>query len=165
MNIRIRPAKSSDLPSILAITNRAIAETNALWVSSPFTPEQRREWMDGRISAGFPVLVAEDMDGTIAGFGSYGPFRSFEGYRLTVEHSLYVTPEAQGQGIGGFLLDALIEKARGSGMHVMVAAITGGNEASIRLHGSRGFVHGGLLPQTGIRKGEWLDLVLMYLIL
>lgn len=47
----------------------------------------------------------------------------------------------------------------------MIAAITDGNTASIRLHEWFGFKHSGVLPQTGIKFDKWLDLLFMYKIL
>ena len=59
------------------------------------------------------MLVADE--GKVLGYGSFGEFRPFDGYRMTVEHSLYVLDEAQGRGIGRMLLAALIEEARRMG--------------------------------------------------
>ncbi len=36
-----------------------------------------------------PVFVVV-CEGTFFGYGSYGPFRPYEGYAQTVEHSIYV---------------------------------------------------------------------------
>ena len=163
MAYRLRPAHVNDLPDILAITNQAIAETDALWISTPMTLKQRHDWLMERQKNHFPVLVVVDKNETILGFGSYGPFRAYEGYKNTVEHSIYATPSAQGHGLGRLLLEGLIDEARRQKLHVMIGAITGGNIASIRLHEKCGFLHGGLLPETGTKNERWLDLVLMYL--
>ena len=55
----------------------------------------------------------------------------------------------------------LIEAARASGLHVMVAAIEADNEVSIALHADLGFHETGRMPQVGAKFGRWLDLVLM----
>ncbi|MBS1088314.1 GNAT family N-acetyltransferase [Gluconobacter wancherniae] len=163
MAISIRDANLEDLPSILAITNHAIENTDAIWLNSPFTLEARRNWFDSRRADGFPVLVACDSTGSVLGFGSYGHFRAYEGYSRTIEHSVYVAPAAQRLGIGQKLLSALIAQAQSGGFQVMVAAITAGNEASIAMHRKAGFLDGGLLPRVGRKSGRWLDLNLMYL--
>ena len=160
----IRDAIESDLPAILAITNEAIANTTAVWNNTPATLEARTAWMRERQARGFPVLVATD-GGKVLGFASFGDFRPFEGYLHTVEHSIYVAPEAQGRGVGKALLAALVERARALGKHVIVGGIEAGNTASIALHTRAGFVETGRLPEVGRKFGRWLDLVFMQLML
>jgi phosphinothricin acetyltransferase len=102
-------------------------------------------------------------EGKVLGYGSFGEFRPFEGYRMTVEHSLYVLDEAQGRGIGRMLLAALIEEARRMGKRVMVGAIDGSNYASLALHETMGFEQTGRMPGVGEKFGKPLDLVLVQL--
>jgi L-amino acid N-acyltransferase YncA len=160
----IRDAVEADLKAILAITNDAILTTTANWNIRPTTLEARASWFADRRSAGLPVLVAEE-GGAVCGFASYGPFRAFDGYAATVEHGLYVAREAQRRGHGAALLGALIARARGAGLHVMVAAIEARNEASLALHARFGFARVGLMPEVGRKFDRWLDLVLMQRIL
>jgi L-amino acid N-acyltransferase len=55
--------------------------------------------------------------------------------------------------------------AHAAGAHVMVAAITADNLASIRFHKGLGYDQVGLLPQVGYKFGLYHDLVLMQKIL
>jgi len=156
----IRDATEADLPTILAITNQAIAETTAVWNNTPATLEARAAWMRDRQGRGFPVLVAAD-GAEVLGFASFGDFRPFEGYAKTVEHSIYVATTAQRRGVGAALLSALVERAEAMGKHVIVGGIEAGNVASIALHARAGFVEVGRLPEVGEKFGRWLDLVFM----
>ncbi|WP_439578100.1 GNAT family N-acetyltransferase [Elioraea sp.] len=156
----IRDATEADLPAILAITNDAILTTTANWNIRPVTLEARRAWFADRRASGLPVLVAEQA-GIVRGFASYGPFRAFDGYALTVEHGLYVARDAQRQGHGAALLGGLIARAEAAALHVMVAGIEAGNAASLALHERLGFVRVGLMPEVGRKFDRWLDLVLM----
>jgi phosphinothricin acetyltransferase len=156
----IRDATDADLAAILAITNQAILHSTALWTITEATRETRGAWMRERISAGFPVIVAEHV-GAVRGFGSYGSFRPHDGYLHTVEHSLYVDPAAQRQGLGRALLSALIDRATRAGKHAMVGGLEAGNTPSIRLHEALGFTRGGTLPQVGRKFDRWLDLLFM----
>lgn len=160
----IRDATEADLAAILAITNDAILTTAANWNVRPVTLESRASWLSERRAAGFPVLVAEE-DGIPRGFASYGPFRAFDGYAMTVEHGLYVARDAQRRGHGTALLGGLIGRAEAAGLHVMVAAIEAGNAASLTLHARFGFERVGVMPEVGRKFGRWLDLVLMQRIL
>jgi L-amino acid N-acyltransferase YncA len=161
MDFSIRDAAEADLPRILEITNQAIAQTTAIWSFEPETPEARRAWFAQRRARDFPVLVAADGTGGVLGYGSFGEFRPRDGYRNTVEHSVYVDAAQRRRGLGRALLEALIERAQGLSLHAMVGGIEAGNEASIRLHRQLGFVETGRLPQVGHKFGRWLDLVFM----
>ncbi len=160
----IRAATVDDLPRILAITNHEILTGTALWSITPATLETRGAWMQERLQAGFPVLVAE-LDGGVQGFGSYGPFRPHDGYRQTVEHSLYVDPAFQRRGQGGALLGALVAHATAAGLHAMIGGIAAENAASIALHARHGFAALPPLPQVGAKFGRWLDLVFVHRLL
>lgn len=107
------------------------------------------------------MLVADDGDGKVAGYASFGDFRPFEGYRLTVEHSIYVRADVRGKGIGRALLGTLVMEAERMGKHAIVGGIEAGNISSIRLHEQFGFTRVGLLPQVGIKFGRYLDLLFM----
>jgi L-amino acid N-acyltransferase YncA len=160
----LRAARPEDLPQILAVHNDVIETSNAIFSEQPDTLEGRSDWFGQRAAAGLPVLVAET-DGEVLGFASYGPFRPWQGYRETVEHSVHVRADSRRQGLGRMLLEALISHAREAGLHVMVAGIDGENAASIALHRSLGFEHVGLMPEVAIKHGHRLDLVLMQLAL
>ena len=158
----IRDASLADAEAICGIYNHAVRATTAIWNDREVDAANRAAWLAERQSAGFPVLSAES-GGAILGYASYGPFRAFDGYRFTVENSVYVAPSAQGGGVGRALMQALIARAQEAGFHVMVAAIEAENTASIRLHASLGFAEAGRLPQVGAKFGRWLDLVMMHL--
>lgn len=160
----IRDARTDDLPRILAITNEAIVNTTSVFSLSTTTLQARRLWMRERQASRFPVLVAE-VDGIVQGFGSFGTFRAWEGFRHTVEHSLYVDPSAQGRGLGTAILDALIKQARALGLHVMVGGIEAKNTRSLALHGRAGFTESARLEQVGRKFDRWLDLVFVQKIL
>lgn len=158
----LRDATEADLPAILAIYNHAVAETTAIWNEILVDLDNRKAWYDLRQARGFPILVAE-VDGRIAGYASYGDWRPFDGFRQSVEHSVYVEKDHYGRGLGKALMSALIERARAGNIHVMVAAIEAGNTGSIALHKSIGFRLVGTHHEVGKKFGRWLDLTMMEL--
>ncbi|MGE8496514.1 MAG: N-acetyltransferase family protein [Pseudomonas sp.] len=165
MTYAISDAISTDLPGILAIYNDAVLNTTAIWNETEVDLANRQGWLNDREAAGFPVLVARTLEGEVLGYASYGTWRSIEGFRHTVEHSVYVRSDQRGQGLGPALMQALIARARNARLHVMVAAIEAENQASIRLHERLGFVTTGQMPQVGRKFDRWLDLTFMQLIL
>lgn len=162
MTLLLRDATPADLPAILAIYNHAVAETTAIWNETLVDLDNRKAWYDLRQSRGFPILVAE-VEGRIAGYASYGDWRPFDGFRHSVEHSVYVEKDHYGQGLGKALMTALIERAKAGKIHVMIAAIEAGNTGSIALHKSLGFRLVGTHLEVGKKFGRWLDLTMMEL--
>ncbi|MBR0556479.1 N-acetyltransferase [Ciceribacter sp. L1K23] len=160
--LTIRQASEADLPVIRDIYNDAVANTTAIWNEVLVDLDNRRDWWRLRTERGFPVLVAE-RDGQTVGYATYGDWRAFDGYRHTVEHSVYVDRTCRGGGIGKSLLAALVEHARGNDKHVMIAAIEAGNAASIALHEKLGFTLVGIHREVGTKFGRWLDLAMMEL--
>ncbi|WP_144939954.1 GNAT family N-acetyltransferase [Pseudomonas alabamensis] len=160
MSYSLRDARPGDLPDLLAIYNDAVLNTTAIWNETPVDLANRQAWFELRAAQGYPILVAVD-DSGVLGYASFGDWRPFEGFRYTVEHSVYVRGDQRGKGLGPVLMEALIERARAGGKHVMVAAIESGNAASIRLHERLGFVVTGQMAQVGMKFGRWLDLTFM----
>lgn len=162
--MHIRDAHSTDAAGIAAIYNDAVLNTTAIWNDVTVDEADRAEWIAVRQGSGFPVFVAVDGD-QVVGYATYGPFRPHDGFRHTVEHSVYVRGDQRGSGIGRQLMTRLIDAARENGVHVLVAAIESGNTGSLRLHEKLGFVETGRMPEVGTKFGRWLDLVLLQLML
>lgn len=163
--MHIRDAEERDLEGITAIYNDAVEQTTAIWNESRTDVASRGVWLADRSQAGYPVLVAISDEGEVLGYASFGDWRAWEGYRHTVEHSVYVRADKRGTGIGKALMLALIGRATAIGKHVMVAGIEAGNIGSIRLHEKLGFEQAGLLRQVGTKFGRWLDLAFLQLTL
>lgn len=163
--MQIRDAEDRDLDGITTIYNDAVEQTTAIWNETTIDVENRRAWLADRRTAGYPVLVAVSDDDKVLGYASFGDWRAWDGYRHTVEHSVYVRSDQRGAGIGKTLMEALIGRARDIGKHVMVAGIEAGNTGSIRLHEKLGFKQAGLLRQVGTKFGRWLDLAFLQLTL
>lgn len=154
----IAAATPEDLPGLLAIYNEVIATSTAVYSSRAATPAERLQWWQARVAQGYPVLIAHDVHG-VAGFASFGDFRSWPGYRFTVEHSVHVRSDGRGHGVGTALMRALLARARALGKHVMIGGIDAANDASIRFHERLGFTVAGTLREVGYKFDRWLDLV------
>lgn len=161
----IRAAIQDDLPVICEIYNDAVANTTAIWNETLVDVANRTAWLKARVDAGYPVLVAVSDEGDVVGYASFGDWRAFDGYRHTVEHSVYVHKDRRGGGIGRELMVALIAEAERLGKHVMIAGIESENTASIRLHTQLGFIDTGRMREVGTKFGRWLDLTFMQLVL
>jgi len=158
--VDVRDADQTHLPGIVAIYNEVLATSTAIFNDQPTTVEERTAWFRARIAQGYPVLVA--LEGSrVLGYASFGDFRSWPGYRHTVEHSVHVAAEVRGRGVGAALMAQLIPRAVALGKHVMVAGIDASNAPSIRFHERLGFQRVGLLREVGCKFGRWLDLAFL----
>lgn len=163
-DLTIRPATVDDLAAILDIYNEAVLNTTATYDIEPQTADARRRWFDEHVECGLPMFVAE-MDGRVVAWSSLSTFRGKEGYRHTVENSIYVAESHRGRGIGKRMLAGLIDAARELGLHAIVAGIDAGTEVSLRLHESFGFVKVAHMKEVGRKFDRWLDVVFMQLLL
>jgi L-amino acid N-acyltransferase YncA len=158
--MELRDAVEDDLSGLLAIYNDIIATSTAVYSDGPVSLEDRRQWWRARVGSGYPVLIAADESGVI-GFSTFGDFRSWPGYRFTVEHSVHVRADRRGSGIGTRLLEALFPRAAALGKHMMIAAVDAANGPSIRFHERLGFRQAGCLREVGRKFDRWLDLVFL----
>ncbi|UAY50787.1 GNAT family N-acetyltransferase [Ferruginibacter albus] len=162
--IVIRNAVINDLPAMLEIYNDIIINTTAVWQYDTHTLEMREEWFKTKQEQGFPIFVAEE-NGKIVGFSTFGTFRAWQGYKHTVENSVYVASDQRGKGIGKLLMPPLIEAAQQLGIHAIVAGIDGENEVSIKLHQQFGFVEVAHFKEVGFKFNKWMDLKFLELII
>jgi len=149
-----------DVEAIRLILNDAILNTNAIYDEQPRSAEVVQGWTSAQLQNRRPIVGLVDENRTLVGYGTYGTFRVLPGYRLTVEHSIYVLPDRRGQGLGRRLLDDLIRRATADGLHTMVGVIDSENAASRRLHEKAGFTLIGTMPEIAIKFGRWLDVCL-----
>ena len=105
-------------------------------------------------------LVAEIGD-RIVGWATLAPVSSRRVYAGVAEDSVYVADDAQGQGIGGALLSALVAGAEAAGIWTIEAGIFPENGASIAVHQRCGFRIVGVREKLGKRDGLWRDVLLL----
>ncbi|MFM8015629.1 MAG: N-acetyltransferase family protein [Actinomycetota bacterium] len=158
--VSLRAAQVSDAEAIAVIYNYEVETSTATFDLVPRSSEAQREWITAR-SGAFSALVAEDSAAGVIGFAALSTYRDRAGYRTTVENSVYVHRDHQRRGVGRLLLGALLEVARDSGFHTVIARIDSQSSGSLALHESLGFVVVGVERQIGRKFGRWLDSVIM----
>jgi L-amino acid N-acyltransferase YncA len=158
--ISLRAAQLGDAERIAAIYNYEVENTTATFDLVPRTIEAQRDWLAAR-SGAFSAIVAEESSNGVIGFAALSTYRDRAGYRTTVENSVYVHRDHQRRGVGRLLLSALLEVARDSGFHTVIARIDSQSTGSLALHRSLGFVEVGIEHQIGRKFGRWLDSVIM----
>jgi phosphinothricin acetyltransferase len=159
-NRKIRNAVQTDFDQITAIYNDVLTNSTAIYNDRQATCEERIAWWRERQQQGYPVLVAAE-DNHIAGFGAFGNFRPWPGYRFTVEGTVHIHSGSRGQGIGTDLLKTLIAQAEALGKHSMIAGVDSENTASLRFLERFGFRRVAYLPEVGFKFHRFLNLVLL----
>ena len=105
-------------------------------------------------------LVAELSD-SVVGWAALAPVSARRVYAGVAEDSVYVADDAQGQGVGGALLAALVAGAEAAGIWTIEAGIFPENGASIAVHQHCGFRIVGVREKLGRRDGLWRDVLLL----
>lgn len=155
----IRRAKIEDLHEMLDIYNYEVVNGVATFDEVPITYEQRKEWFN--VHKGKYILLVEEQDGKIAGYASVSKLFPKPAYDISGEVSVYVGKDFRGQGIGKALLKELLVQTEKEGNFVsLFSLITGTNEASIHLHEKLGFTYAGVLKESGMKFGKYLDVVI-----
>ncbi len=158
----LRPAEEVDLPAITAIYGESVQTGTASYeLEPPSLEEMIRRWR-ALVAEAYPYIVAVH-DNDVLGYAYAAPYRARRAYRFLVEDSIYVTPNAQGRGVGRALLVELIAASERLGFRQMVAVIGGGTEhaASVGLHRALGFREIGVIAASGFKHGRWLDTIFM----
>lgn len=158
----LREATAADLLAINAIYNHYVLNSTCTYQIVPSTHEDREAWFAGR-GPRHPVIVAEDEGGEVVAWGSLSPFHKREAFERTVENSVYVSHTHQRMGLGRMVMEELIQRARTSDVHTIVAAISSDQAGSLLLHERLGFVETGRLHEVGRKFGKILDVVYMQL--
>ena len=170
----IRPSTPADLPAITAIYAHAVLHgTGTFETEPPDTTEMARRQADVQ-AKGLPWLVAQSggqvagqvggqaAGGQILGYAYANHFRPRKAYRFCLEDSIYLHPDAQGQGVGRLLLAELLGRCEALGARQMLAVIgDAANAGSIGVHAGQGFVYCGVLKASGWKFDRWVDVVLM----
>lgn len=156
----IRDAQPEDAAAIAAIWNPIIRDTVITFWPTERSADEIAQIIRDRQAAGHGFFVAEEA-GVLLGFASYTQFRAGLGYAHSMEHSINLSPEAKGRGLGRQLMARVETHAKSGGAKLMIGGITGSNEASVRFHAALGYAEWGRVPKAGYKFGIWHDLVLM----
>jgi len=167
--VSIRAAVQHDAEGMRAIYNHEVENYTTTLDMVPRSVRDQQAWIAAR-SGVFRAIIAvapavDQRDELVVGFASLSPFKERPAYSPTVENSIYVARSHAGLGIGRLLMDQLIDDARDSGFHSMIARIEASGEASRALHRACGFELVGIEREVGRKFGKWLDVATMQLML
>lgn len=127
-NISIRPAKESDIIEIQDIYSHYVLNSTCTMDEIPPTIEDMNMRYNKITGNGWPWIVAVSKSiiadvgeiDQVIGYAYYSQFKDRDGYRYTVESSIYLKNGVTRQGIGTLLYKKLIDIAKQSGFHRLV---------------------------------------------
>ena len=151
----IREAAESDAAALLDIYAPYIRDTAITFEYDVPTAEEFAARI-GETAALHPYLVCE-RGGQIVGYAYAHRIRERAAYDWAAELSIYLAPEAQGQGVGTALYQCLTDLLVLQQMRVLYGCVTLPNESSRRLHEKLGFSLVGVWHGSGWKRNGWHD--------
>jgi L-amino acid N-acyltransferase YncA len=155
--VLIRPMRAADAGQVLAVYQAGLDTGQASFeVTAP-------SW-EAFDAAKLPLhryAAADAASGQVLGWVAASPVSSRCVYAGVIDHSVYLHPARQGQGIGRALLAALIASSEDTGIWTIQSGVFPENTASLRLHERAGFRVVGVRERVGCHHGRWRDTVLI----
>ena len=166
--VSIRPVTLADAERLAEIFSYYVLNTVVAFEYEPLSAEVFRERIT-RTTAHYPYLVAQDETGRVLGYAYAAPFVGRAAYRFSCELTIYLDPDARGQGIGSALYAALEERLRAQGIRNLYACIGDPltdddpylTRDSERFHAHMGFVKVGTFHRCGYKFDRWYNMIWM----
>lgn len=156
-------AQAQDASEIASLWNHYVENTTATFRSALYDAAE----IEGIIALcrenDWPFLVARNE--ALLGFALYKQYRGGDGYRHTMEHTIYLSTSARGRGVGRKLMEALEKHARFREVHSFIGGVTYANKESIAFHEKMGFRVEGRVPEVAKKFGEWHEIAFMQKVL
>lgn len=160
-DVEIRLATADDAEAIRAIYNQEVVESTSTFDLVPRSLDEQRRWLAERSGAFSAIVAVDRVTEVVIGFAALSPYKERAAYATTVEDSIYVHRDHAGKGVGRLLLSRLLDVARTSGFHTVIARIEATGAASRALHVACGFELVGVERQVGRKFKRWLDVAIM----
>ncbi len=160
-DLSVRELQASDVTAYKALRDHALAHHEDAFTSDAATEAQRT-------AQSYAARLGADASGTFT-LGAFrgdrliGAVTCERDARIKVRHVGHVTgmmvhADEQGRGVGGALIDALIERAGADAeLHQLTLNVTAGNAVAERVYERAGFVRYGTLPHAIRVAGRFLD--------
>jgi L-amino acid N-acyltransferase YncA len=160
VSVTVRAMAPDDWPTVEQIYQEGIDTGNATFETRTPTWEA----FDAGKLAGHRFVAVDDITGAVLGWVAASATSARPAYAGVVEHSVYVTAAARGQGIGRKLLGAFLASVDAVGIWTVQSSIFPENKASLALHERAAFRQVGTREriarsEVGPYAGAWRDTV------
>lgn len=155
--MNVREATATDLPALCEIYNHYVKNTHVTFDMTPVTTRQRAGWLAHYNQRSRHRLFVGEAWGEVVGYACSSQFRPRPAYDQSVETTIYLAPDAMGQGYGRMLYSHLLDSLEDTDVHRCYGIIALPNEASVRLHKSLGFAEVGHFHEVGYKFNQYWD--------
>ena len=147
---------SADWPSVAEIYEQGIESGDATFET------EVPAWQAWDAARSPECRIVAEADGEVVGCAGLSPVSERPVYAGVREVMIYVRASARGRGVGGKLLNRLVEETERAGIWTLQAGVFPENAASIRIFEKCGFRVLGTHERLGrFHDGRWRDVVLM----
>jgi RimJ/RimL family protein N-acetyltransferase len=169
MNVTIREARPADAEQLISMLKDLSDEPGLYIALSPgefnLTVEQEQKVIEEYRTADNSVFLVAETEGRILGvLTCKGGSRRLTRHAATLGMS--VSGPWRNKGVGGLLLERVIEWAKGTGIVSRIELfVFARNEMAVHLYEKHGFVREGRRRKAICRDGEFFDDLIMSLLL
>jgi L-amino acid N-acyltransferase YncA len=160
VSMTIRALTAADWPVVEAIYREGIATGHATFETEP------PNWTAFDAGKRSDLRLVAELNGTVVGWAAASAVSARPVYAGVIEHSLYISADSRGSGIGRQLLAAFLTAADEAGVWTVQSSIFPENARSLALHAAAGFRTVGTRERIarmsyGPLAGVWRDTVLL----
>jgi len=160
VDLHIRNATETDLPTIVDIYNQSIPAGWSTADTKPVSVDDRLEWFGKFDPNKRPIWVVE-VDGVVVATAYLSSFYAGRpAYDATAEISVYIATAYHRRGIGRRIKQWVIEQCPRLGVTTLLSMHFDHNEATRRINESLGFQQVGHLTEIAMVQGQKRGLVI-----
>ncbi|WP_202081515.1 GNAT family N-acetyltransferase [Caldalkalibacillus salinus] len=158
-SVKLRPAKVEDAEQIVKSSEDIVAAGKYLQKESPKTVEQERDFIKKARERGH-MYTAVEIEGQVVGIARILR-EQLEMKKHVGKFRTWLSPDAQGKGIGKKIMEYTIEWAKQNDLHKVWLTVFAHNVGACKLYERYGFVTEGNQKEQVIIDGEFQDEVFM----
>lgn len=159
----VREARDEDSQRLTDIYNHYVINTHVSFDTEPVNAPARRKWLSHYNRNPLHRLFVGTANGQVVGYSSSSEFRPKPAYYRSVETTIYLAPEALGNGWGKRLYQHLIDQLTSTDVKRCYGIIALPNDASVTLHAELGFHEVAHLTDVGFKFNKFWDTLWMEL--
>lgn len=162
LNLTIRTATPEDAQGIIDILNPIIEDGRFTVLTTPFSLEEERAFLENFPARGFVHVAQRPSDGIIVGFQSLEPFAAYtNAFDHVATIGTYVDLAQRRQGIASQLFTATFKLAREMGYEKLFTYVRGDNPGALKTYLSHGFQVVGTAERQAKINGRYIDEIII----
>ena len=151
----IRDLLENDAQAVLSIYRQGLDTGEASFENAP------PDWIGWKMKYLPFCRLVWDHHGQVLGWATLAPVSARDCYRGVAEISIYVAIDHCGAGIGGKLMNRLVEESEKNGIWTLYSSIFPENQATRQLHLRNGFREVGIRERIAQQNGRWRDTLVL----